>query len=347
MATPHWLSKLTLDSFGKITHYDPFVFMGVKLFGLCDPLTCKTRERTVEAYDTAFGMMDSFVASREKSTFDTNVVLESIAPYFDLNGYQPKVLTETTYAATITYPVGYSKTDYSVIATVTLTINALDALLHEEFVEALAVFPDLACKRFGVGFLGDPVFVGNIVTLKARGYNFIDVDNITDPANPPYLAAINIVVTTKKDASPLAYWPTANCDNNSACAYTTTGGCLLPTRSGYYDVRFNRYCPSGLPTWGNYSEPAKFSLTAMRNGCWRNTWNEALVGLSNCLMAEDFCGCDPLSNQKFREDRGESSRLSKVYPYSYYNIFGITMPGAQRAQKIIELTLGSSVMFSM
>lgn len=342
-----WLRKMTLDSFASITHYDPFIFMGVKLFGLCDPIDCQQREDILRAFHSSFGMMNSLVTQRSKFMFDTNDTIETVVPHFDLNGYLPKTITKTTYTASIAYPVPQNKTGYTDVATLTLTINALDATLHEQFYDALVAFDPLGCKRFGVAFLADPVLSGVTLTLKAHAFNFIDIDNIVDPANPPFLTTVDVVVSTIKDSVPLAYWMIDACGtavSGAPCTYQTTEGCLLPTRYGEYDLRYDPLCYGSYPLYGNFMSPAKFSLSVVRLGVWvDDTWPNAMVSLANTLIPESYCSCNPLANERWQDDQGRGAKWEKTYRYSFWNPFGIASPGAQTCWKVMEMTLGSSV----
>lgn len=328
---------VTLSQYGRIMRFDPAIFMGVKVGSYtCDPYDLNQREAVVQSLDTAYDMMNTWVVNHGRNMQDSNLTLESTAPYFDLKDCQPGLLTEQFPTATITYtpgtPLHHRK------ATLSILIGSLAA--GESIYDVTVLSHRFIQKRLGVELIApnqyDPV--SGVLQIYAWAYNFIDVDNIIEGVDAddavPYLADVPVRVRIMTTANPLAYWR----DNticitpviSQPCTYTSTEGTLVQKRGSVYDV-----CGYTIPCSCDQMAD-HYKLNVIKAGIWRDNFHDAVVGLANCLIDESPFECNPLSLYRWRDDQGIGEKWDRVYRYSYWNPFGVLAPGAQRAWKAIE-----------
>lgn len=332
-----YLPAVTLTHYGRIMRFDPAIYMGVKVaLYTCDPYTPDQREQVYEAINNAYDMMNTWVVNHGRNMHNENLMLESAAPYFDIKDCQPGLLTEQFLTASIVYeisaPLHHRK------ATLSALVGPLATGQSVYDVEVLGY--QFKQRRLGVTQIAPFHYdsVTGVCTLYARAYNFIDVDNIIEGVDAddavPYLTDVPVRVRILTAANPLAYWR----DNticitpviSQPCTYTSTEGTLVRKRGSVYDV-----CGYTIPCSCDQLAD-HYTLNVVKSGIWKSNFQDAVVGLHNCLIDESIYRCNPLSLYRWRDDQGIGEKWDRVYRYSFWNPFGILAPGAQRAWKAIE-----------
>lgn len=323
--------------------YPAAMFQGVKTQYNCDPLSCEKRGAYVTAAQTAIAMINDQLGRHNLCLSDRAETLMAKAPYFTLDHHLPKQARATQYTATVQTP----PTAPGDIVTLAATITALDSTVHEELAYIEVLFSDCTCLHLGVELCADPVIDGTALTFQVHAYDLIDLDNVPDDGMPadsiPYLSTVKIKLHTRIDSLPRYMWQIWPCSPTPTdpCTYYATAGCLIERRFDIYDV-LPGPTTTPCPPLGKIDH---YELDAINVGVWRQTLADAVVSLMNCRLPMDYCNCDPISNLRYKDDNGLSDRFAKVYPYSFYNPFGILAPGAQYAWKSIETLINNTEVF--
>jgi len=323
---------ITLDDFSAIMGYPPIDFMGIMSSYNCNPLTRNMRNRIVLALESALNLMSAKTGVRGKSLFDRGVVLQSQQPYFMLADYGTKTvrIVRTLGIVEITDDVIFPEASTAAIAC-GLTLTA-----SETIADVRLIFSDLA-KQFGAKI--EYTHTGNTLSISTMAYNLIDISIFSEPQpadNIPYLPEIYVDVYIVVESTPDIIFAKPVCATNDLCATESTKGCLLEGRNQIYDV-------IPLSSSNCSGTPLFYQLAAIQTGLWDLSLVDAIISLMNSRIPMDYCGCDPLINQRFRDDNGVSARYEKVYPYSYSNGFGILTPGAQYAWKTLETLMSNTI----
>lgn len=335
-------SLFTLDDLYGITRFDACSFMGVAIAGKCDPPALDARDSIVKAVQTAIDMMNDLLETSDYHLEDQQQLLKGSAPYFYLNKQEPVTIITTEYDGSVAYPVSPTGLRCDEIATITANITALET--NETFLDARIIFPDCILKRLGVEFCG-VYLTGQTLTLKTKAYNLIDLDNAGDnhaDDTMPYLDTVRVAVRTQKPSVPLVYWQTKSCSCGSCAEFTSTNACI--NQDGR---EANLYNVSGIipPTNENccsHRHQTSYALNVVRRGVYRPALADSIVSLMNCLLPENLCSCNPITNQRWADDNGNGPKWASTYRYSFWNPFGIASPGAQKAWKSIQKYLGGA-----
>lgn len=341
---------LTLDAWSRIMQWNPCAFMGVTLAGRCEPIDCEQRNQIIQGIESALGKMNDQIVARKFSLFSANRVLTMRAPYFDLSAFQPYTLHTKEYTGTVNMPLDVTGNLHcDDIASIEVEIDALDTVTCEEFVGAEIVFTDCPCKRLGVEFCSAPILDGVVLTMTTRAYNLLDLGEATPDDALLVLEEVTVKVTTRTPAIPLAYMPANVCGcgdtpdvncQSACCRHDTVPGCLIETRNGIYDaMNFGVVCRT--------YKPVKYSIEVTQVGLWQDHWADGLVSLANAIIPAGICSCNAISNQRWEDDQGLGKKWENTYRHAFWNPFGIASPGAQRAWKMIEASMSSTVMVMM
>lgn len=330
------LPLLTLDAFARAMRYSPVgAFMGIVYPGACEAIDCNKRNAYASSARAAQRMMDDFLGNAGYSLEDEPETLQARAPYFALHDRAAPITTVTRRVTALVTPPVAGDPDRLATLTAIVTLAA-----GESLVGVAVSLGATQCDRLGIELTGLPALNGNALVLQTPGYNLVDLGALPDGGAPvdnvPYLEEVYLDLTVQSASVPTAHWAPDACAA-TPCTETTTTGCLYQTMHSIYEVR--DYYGSACLCRG---KPEYFSLPVTRPGLWRESLADAMVSLLNTRIPINYCVCDPVANERYRTDTGDTDMYRKAYPYSFSNPFGILMPGAQYAWKQLDMLVSGT-----
>jgi hypothetical protein len=327
----------------------------------CKPFDCLKRDVYVQAERDSMDMIKIALDRLGYSACDQLRKQFSHAPYFsianNLVAEKRKYYSATASISGIPAPVAGEFGRCNNIANLMVDLSSLNITACETIIEVTVDWGDCKCKRLPVEWCGDISTVGNILTLSAKAYNFVDLDAHPMCVNEDvatYLGSVKVNIVTTQPSKPDVHWyakqtcacnvmtTTQPCSDN--CIHACVGEACIEQTGETSLIVSGWECSK--PCTSNCAEyPVMFTLETWQSGMWSDSWSRAVLGLMNSKLPYEFCdACHPMSTLLYEQD---TKLPERAYPTMYRNGFGLMTPGAYFAYATIMQSISHSTVIQI
>lgn len=321
MNQAHWPTRLlTADDYGTIMGVSPCTINGwTSSSKSCSPWDATKRARIASSLARAEALAEEYLNTMAGSLAFGYDVVASFAPVFSLPiGVLPGRTKIIAGTGSFTLPVDATcASQVDITATLDETVMDNDTIIEAWIVpDATIPFP---AKIEGIA-LDDTTLTGTVAAAAI-------------PASvSEWTGTISLAIRRLISVGRVVYASSA-CPPD--CQVQSCEVCLMDGRTGIWTIPVvQSACVCGTPM--RYEIDVAF---AERRGL---AVKDAIVSLANTMLSQDMCsGCGDQMNLRWMRDNGKE--IENLDTFSYDNPFGIFLPGAAQAARVLGMGRGGAI----